>query len=90
MFVVVMRALIIFGSGALTVPRTFMSINLGTPCKNGYEIFGLPPICSLSKGTYDAGRDTWDLTSGDASGLTLNCPNFCGKMEFTIIPKNDP
>ncbi|HEY8190314.1 MAG TPA: hypothetical protein VIF12_06480 [Micavibrio sp.] len=66
------------------------AINLGKPCKNGYEIFGLPPICSLSKGTYDAGRDTWDLTSGDATGLTLSCPNFCGKMEFTIIPKNDP
>lgn len=66
------------------------AINLGKPCKNGYEIFGLPPICSLSKGAYDASRDTWDLTSGDASGLTLSCPNFCGKMEFTVIPKNDP
>jgi hypothetical protein len=65
-------------------------LNLGKACKNGYEIFGLPPICSLSAGTYDAGRDTWDLTSGDAAGLTVSCPNFCGKMEFTVIPKNDP
>jgi hypothetical protein len=66
------------------------ALNLGTACKNGYEIFGLPPVCSLSAGTYDAGRDTWDLESGDASGLTISCPDFCGKMEFTIIPKNDP
>jgi hypothetical protein len=54
--------------------------------RNFFQIYGVPPICSLSAGTFNSTSQAWELTKDEMDTVKLTCPpEFCGSVSLTVL-----
>lgn len=54
--------------------------------RNFFQIYGVPPICSLSAGTFSQTSQAWELTKAEMDTVKLTCPpEFCGSVSLTVL-----
>lgn len=54
--------------------------------RNFFQIYGVPPICSLSAGTFSQTSMAWELTKAEMDTVKLTCPpEFCGSVSLTVL-----
>jgi hypothetical protein len=54
--------------------------------RNFFQIYGVPPICSLSAGTFNSTSQAWELTKAEMDTVKLTCPpEFCGSVSLTVL-----
>jgi hypothetical protein len=54
--------------------------------RNFFQIYGVPPVCSLSAGTFGQMSQAWELTKAEMETVKLTCPpEFCGSVSLTVL-----